>query len=357
MAQYMVLWRKMPLWVLPNDFQPHTQVSVLIPARNEAEHIVACLDSILKNNYPAHLLEIIVLDDHSEDATADLVRRYPSDCVRVLSLADFPLPPNTQSFKKRAIELGIQHSRGELIVTTDADCLVGEAWLPLLVSRYESDKPVFIAAPVNFWQEKNVFERFQSLDYMGMMGVTAAGIATGLTNMCNGANMAYQREAFFVVDGFKGIDHLASGDDMLLMQKMARKYPHRIAFLKNCDARILTYPKATVQEFIQQRIRWASKSTSYKEWYTMFQLIGTFFFCCNMLLLLIVKPIFALAAYLLKLACDYLQLSMMARFFRRDGSLLRHFWLLELYYLAYIIGIGILANLIKKYEWKGRKVQ
>ena len=119
-----------------------------------------------------------------------------------------------------AIGTAIAHASGDLIVTTDADCIVPTNWLQLFVSFYEINGLQFIAAPVNFHLEKSLFERFQSLDFLGMMGVTGASIQLGWMNMCNGANLAYSKRAFERVEGFAGIDHLASGDDILLMQKI-----------------------------------------------------------------------------------------------------------------------------------------
>lgn len=264
---YLKGWRSLPGWEIPPAFAPQTRVSVLIPARNEALHIARCLESVLNQTYPASLFEVIVLDDHSEDDTFHIVeeisRRQPQ--VKILRLADFVKSGETQSFKKKALEIGIGQASGELIVTTDADCIAPPEWLMLLVSLFEKNNPVFIAAPLGFHKGKNLLQRFQSLDMLGMMAVTGAGIHHRLNYLCNGANLAYPKVVFQQVNGFEGIDKLASGDDMLLLQKIAGRYPERIEFLKNRRATVLTTAMPDVRSFFSQRLRWASKSASYSD--------------------------------------------------------------------------------------------
>ena len=146
------------MWEIPSDFVPKTAITVLIPARNEAENIVACIQSISQQNYPKALLQIIVIDDHSSDNTVELVNQFNHNHVQVLSLADFVEESQTKSFKKRAIEIGVAHATGELILGTDADCILPNQWLAFFASYYQKNNSAFIAAPVNFYQEKNLLE-------------------------------------------------------------------------------------------------------------------------------------------------------------------------------------------------------
>ncbi len=336
-------------------------MSILVPARNEAENIQKCLTSILLQSYPSNLFEIIVIDDHSEDETAQIVANIDNQQVKLLQVADFIKPEKLRSFKKKAIEIGVLKAKGQLIVTTDADCVAGKDWLKTIVSFYEITRSKFIAAPVNFHLEKNKFEQFQSLDFLGMMGVTGAGIHGKFMNMCNGANLAYEKTAFKEVNGFDGIDHLASGDDMLLMQKIAKRYPDKIDFLKNNDAVILTNAQPTLISFLNQRIRWASKSTSYKEWKVTFILIMVFLFCFNIVLTFFLIPFFGLTMafvfifqLLIKTTMDYFFLGSMAKFFNRK-DLMRSFIPAQFLHIVYIVVIGFLSIFIKKYYWKGRR--
>lgn len=365
MWQYTRGWQELKIWELPKNFVGSTKMSILIPARNEAENIGACIESILNQNYPCDLYEIIVLDDHSEDETPDWVRLFQVQCtnVRLLHLADFVQEGETQSFKKKAIEIGIQHATGDLIVTTDGDCVVQPQWLSLLASFYEAKNWKFIAAPVNFYKEKNALERFQSLDFMGMMGVAGAGIQRDFMRMCNGANLAYQKSVFYEVNGFEGINELASGDDMLLMQKVAERYPNGIGYLKNQAATTFTEAKPTLRSFLNQRIRWSTKSGSYRESMVTAILATVFFFCCNIFLSLFLLPIFGvwvllifLFSLLIKAAMDYWFLNTTSQFFHKQ-DLMQSFMPSFFMHTAYIVVVGFLANIKTTYEWKGRQVK
>lgn len=352
------------MWKLPQDFQPRTSISVLVPARNEAANIAACIKTVLQQNYPPELFELIVIDDHSTDATAATVQGFPTvhQKLRLLHLSDFINNEPLKAYKKKALEVGIAQARGELIVTTDADCLAQPDWLRLLASLYENRQARCIAAPVNFYRETNLLERFQSLDFAGTMLLTGAGIRSRFMRFANGANLAYPKAVFEEVNGFAGIDHLASGDDMLLVQKIAARYPTDVHFLKNAAATVFTAARPDWRSFLQQRIRWATKSSAYREWQITLMLAGVFFFCCNIILCALLSPFWRAAAVALgfqlavKIFFDYQLLGSACRFFHRKG-LMRHFLPAQVLHILYIVVLGFAANLIKQYEWKGRRVQ
>ena len=234
------------------------KLSIIIPARNEAANIGRCLDSLLQQTLPSNQMEIIVVDDGSSDATASIVQSYAAKGVRLIQLDE------DQGGKKVAITKAIAASTHSLVVTTDADCVYPNNWLnTLLCFRAEKDA-VFVAAPVKYTKERNFFDRFQSLDFLSLQGITAAAVTNRIFNMCNGANLLYTKEVFQQVKGFEGIDHIPTGDDMLLMEKISAVYPKQVDYCYSQDATVETLPAAGLMAFIQQRIRWASKSTSYK---------------------------------------------------------------------------------------------
>ncbi len=357
--KYLRGWKELPSWEIPPDFQPKTAISIIVPARNEAENILPCLRSISNQNYPDHLFEVIVVDDHSTDMTFDLAQSFAQKFphFKIVRLPDF-----SKKGKKQAIATGIELAKGELVATTDADCILPKDWLMLLASFYEKKQPRFIAAPVNFHQEKNLLERFQSLDFLGMMCITGAGIQLGWMNMCNGANLAYPKAIFQEVNGFENIDRLASGDDMFLMQKIAKRYPGSIAFLKNKEATVLTKAMPDWPSFISQRIRWASKSTSYSEWQVTLILAAVFFFCLFIVANLALALCWGWEAILLfailffiKTWVDYVFLGKMARYFGRP-DLMKSYLSSQFLHIIYIVLVGILGNVVKKYQWKGRRV-
>ncbi|MDX1940130.1 MAG: glycosyltransferase [Saprospiraceae bacterium] len=358
-------WKELPVWQIPLNFQPKIFISIIIPVRNEEANIQACLRSILQQSYPKDLYEIIIIDDHSTDRTAALVTQLKKENpqIRLFNLQDVINGKLINSYKKKAIELGVLQARGTLIVTTDGDCVAQPDWLLLLASLYELKQAKCIAAPVNFFQEKNLLERFQSLDYMGTMLLTGAGIHAGTMRLSNGANLAYAKAIFEELQGFSGINERASGDDMMLVQKIAAKYTQDIYFLKNPNATVFTKAKPDWQSFLQQRIRWATKSSAYREWRITFVLAMVFFLCCNILLSLLLILFFGSVMILIffmqiiiKTFFDYQLLYEACRFFKRQ-DLMRSFLPAQALHIIYIAIIGFAGNFIKKYEWKGRRVR
>lgn len=363
---YLKGWRACPEWRIPEGFEPDIQVSVIIPARNEAANIGACLQAIAAGSYPPGLLEIIVVDDFSDDDTAETVLQWRegknSPVVRLIRLSD--LSP-AGAGKKKALETGIAAATGTLIVTTDADCVAPEDWLRWVVSRFATGgkQVMLLAAPVAFRNEQNLFQRFQSLDFLGLMGITGAGIQTGFQRMGNGANLAFSKAVFEEVGGYAGNGDLASGDDMFLIRKINRRYPAGIFFLKNAAATVLTQAKPDVRSFFQQRLRWGTKNAAFPEWPVRLVLLAVFLFCWSILingaLAPAGKPVIFIALLfqlVVKAAADYFFLREMCRFFNRE-DLLR--WFVPCFFLhtLYIPIVGTASLFFKKYDWKGRRVR
>lgn len=359
---YYYNWHQLPEWHLPQAISPKTTISVLLPVRNEAQNIESCLQAILQQDYP--FFDIWVIDDHSSDKTVAIVERLAkqSDKINLLHLSDF-ISSESNAHKKEAIAAAIGRSKSQLIVTTDGDCIAPSSWLTSIATYYDLHQPVCITAPVIFHQERNLLERFQSLDFLGMMLITGAGIHSGLMHMGNGANLCYTRAAFNAVEGFKGINQLASGDDLFLIQKLKKQFPGQIHFLKSNAATVKTLPQPSLKQFIRQRLRWGTKSRSYEEINITLILAVVFFFCSNLLLSLLLVPVFgwwAIGAFvlqlLLKITADYFFLYSACQFFNRQ-ELMQDFIPAQLLHTAYIIGIGTASNFFKSYTWKGRKVR
>jgi cellulose synthase/poly-beta-1,6-N-acetylglucosamine synthase-like glycosyltransferase len=313
--------------------------------------------------YPASMVEVIVVDDHSTDATVSLAASVPG--TRLIRLADHAdLAMFRNSFKKKALEIGIAHARGELIVTTDADCVAGPGWLQALVSAYQhAPQPVSaLCGPVLFHRETNLLQRFQALDFLGMMGITGAGIELGFHQMGNGANLAFPKSVFEAVDGYTGSEAMASGDDMFLLQKIARRYPGTVRFVKNRDAAVSTEAMPDLKEFVRQRIRWGTKNAALPEW-TVRAALGTVFVCCWSIWINAALSLFdirfipvLLFQLALKAIADWFFLREMCRYFRRI-DLLSYFWPSFFLHVWYIAWVGALSLGTQQYTWKGRQVR
>jgi len=335
-----------------------TRVTVLIAARNEEERIHLTIEDILAQDYPKQLTEIIIVDDHSTDRTSSIIGSYANRGVKLLQLnEDKPL----NSYKKKAIAEAIKLSSGELMVATDADCRMGNKWLSSVVGYYEQEQPVMISSPVGYFEEKSLFERMQSLEFCYLIGMGAAFIGNGRASTCNGANLAYRKDVFYEVGGFKGIDDLASGDDELLLQKVAASFPGKLGFLKLYDAVVFTHAKHTLARFLQQRRRWASKSVKYKDKKVVAVVVSIWLFNVSLLVNLCLGfynvYFFKLVGLqlLLKYLFELAYLLPIATFFRRQKLVMLLIIIIPVH-VIYFIYIGLLGN-GGTYTWKGREVR
>jgi cellulose synthase/poly-beta-1,6-N-acetylglucosamine synthase-like glycosyltransferase len=335
-----------------------TRVTVLIAARNEEAKIHLTINDILSQDYPKHLTEIIIVDDHSTDRTSEIISSYASRGVKLLQLKEHK-PLN--SYKKKAIAEAIKLSNGELMVATDADCRMRSRWLSTIVGYYEMEQPVMISSPVGYFEEKSLFERMQTLEFNFLIGIGAAFIGNGRASTCNGANLAYRKDIFYEVGGFTGIDDLASGDDELLLQKVAARFPGRIGFLKHYDAVVLTHAKANLKEFLQQRRRWASKSVKYKDKRVIGLTVGIWLFNVSLIVnaLLGFYNIFFFKVFVIQFVLKYLFefvfLLPISKFFKRPQLIALLIIIIPLHIL-YFIYVGIIGT-TKTYTWKGRVVR
>ena len=338
--------------------QSSTQFTVIIPARNEAANIKACVDSILNQDYPTDAFEIIVIDDFSEDDTAFIVTALSQQYsqVRLIQLADHCKDGETLAYKKKAIEIAVAEAKGDWILTTDADCIVPKKWLLLYNAYIQEHQPCFVAAPVMFIKTAGILNQFQVLDFLALQGITAAAVGAGKHSMSNGANLGFEKTAFIAVGGYQGVDHIASGDDMFLMHKMKQTLHKPVGYLFHPDAIVLTAAMDTWKSFIMQRIRWASKARYYDDRSITMVLTLVYFFNLSFVLLAFMGSWSTLLiALAFKTFFELFFLDPVAKFFRLQPEL-KHFVLYQPIHIVYNIAAGLFGQL-KTYSWKGRKVK
>jgi cellulose synthase/poly-beta-1,6-N-acetylglucosamine synthase-like glycosyltransferase len=347
-------------WISAPEFQPQSNtarvpVSVIVPARNEEKNIAALLRALEQQTYPRELVQVIVANDQSTDNTAAIAKGFSGTTIVHLN------GETSSAHKKRAIEEAIKIATGDLIMSTDADCLPPRDWIQTVVSFREENHSRFVAAPVTFQNNSSMLQVFQALDFLVLQGITGASVMKNVHSMCNGANIAYEKTAFFEVKGFEGIDNIASGDDMLLMHKICRQFPGQVHYLKSKEAVVVTHPMTTWKDFFYQRIRWASKATFYDDKRILWALLLVYLFNLSFLALLVsgfwfhilwmYLIIFLVAKTIVELPFVY----SIAKFFNKQ-PLLKYFFFFQPLHIAYTILIGCLGQ-FGKYEWKGRRVK
>lgn len=362
MMQIMASWEDTIEYKAPQNLSFTPFLSVIIAARNEEQNIINCLESIHRGSYPIAKYEIIVIDDHSDDKTALLIKSLDIPNLKYLR------QEQGVHGKKKALELGISRAQGDWIVTTDADCILGPQWLMTIASYQQYHDVVFIASPVRYETGASLVSMFQSIDIMGTMAITLNGIKKHKYHMANGANMSFSKAAFDEVGGFEGSHAIASGDDMFLIQKMAKNYPDKIKFLKSKTAIATTQAEATWDGFFRQRIRWASKSSAYQEIGMKRLLVLVFLFCMTLVVNALLIPFFSsftlfilLTQLLCKWSIDYLFLKKISYFFKKSGNsktvdLFGRFFTLAAIHIVHIVASGFYGLFRLKTTWKGRRV-
>lgn len=347
-------WKRIPLFNTGKEMAG-VRISVVIPARNEEKNISQLLEALEKQTYPRELFEVIVVDDHSTDRTAAITAGFKN-----ITLIRFQTDP-INSYKKKAIETGIAAATGEWIVTTDADCLPPPQWLQVIAGFKEKTEAVFIAAPVVYFTPHSFLPVFQTLDFLVLQGITGASVHQHIHSMCNGANLAYEKKVFYEVGGFSGIDTIASGDDMLLMHKIWKRYPQQVHYLKSAEAIVSTSPMPTWRDFFNQRIRWASKAGKYDDKRIFAVLLLVYLFNLSFPTLLMasffeIKYATWLAGlFVAKTVIEFPFVYSVASFFNRQ-RLMVWFILFQPVHILYTIFSGLLGQ-FGKYEWKGRRVR
>ena len=348
-------WDDTDEWSVPEDYVPATRISVIVAARNEDRHIRSCVNSILELNYPTHLLEVLVVDDHSTDNTAQILGSISDPRLTIVTLTD------TRG-KKAALSEAISRASGQLIACTDADCVVPSDWLRYMASYYEINSPRLIAGPIVYSTDRSVLQRFQYLDGVGNMAITAAGIHHQAYYMANGANIVYEKTLFEELGGYSD-DTFASGDDMMLIQKAAKSQPSRIRYLKQQAAAITTAPVLTVADLVTQRKRWASKSKNYEDKGIIKVQAYVFFVIVCLLANILLIPftnglsLFSFMFLLfMKWGMDFLFLHKMAEYFGTTKPL-KSFFTASVWFIIYIVWAAYSALRPTAYRWKDRDVK
>lgn len=353
-------WIKLPSSTMSSSL--YTTVSVVVAVRNEEKNISKLLDCISKQDYPTSLLEIIIVDDSSTDKTAEEIKIFHerNRGINIVLLILENISPNP-SPKKRAISEGLKSSKGKLIITTDGDCEMGNKWVSSVVSCYEKTSSKMIVSPVYISSTKRFFEQAQSLEFLSLIGSSGASLYYKKPLMCNGANIAYERNVFFETNGFENNKSSASGDDMFMMLAIDKRYPSSVVFNKCKDAIVIAGVCNKLSAFVAQRKRWASKSLQYKNGYIY--LISALVYAINISITIsVVFSIFYnrfvpafLFLFIGKSLIDFIFLIPVSTFFNKKPLLI--FLLpMQLIYGLYVsvAGLFVFSN---NYYWKGRQLK
>lgn len=333
---------------------PTIHFSIIISFRNEAENLPDLLKSIEKLNYPSSLFEVIFVDDESSDTSVELIKNESN-------FNNYSILKNNRkssSPKKDAITEAIKSSKHEWIITTDADCILPENWLLSFNEFIKKNKPDMVVGSVNYIRNKSVINAYQQLDNFSLQTVTIGAFGFNYPLISNGANLAYRKDLFKAVSGFSGNDSVASGDDIFLMEKFKSRNNNGVQFLKSKNSIVMTSAENTWKKIINQRVRWASKTSKQKN--IVSQFIGLNVFLINLFIIIgfIVSFFssyflqFYLGFLLLKVSIDFIFIFSISHSLKYRLSLISFIFSNLMYPIITVL--VVLNTFSGSYQWKGR---
>jgi len=350
---YIAGWYRLPRFIRLKEHPPDP-VTLIIPVRNEEQNIQSLLAGIESQDYPPDKTEVLFINDHSEDNTRqEILSGRGNRNITIIDLSD------RENGKKNAVRRGLEECKTSIVLMLDADSEIYESWISEMTSCLVRTGSRLVFGPVRY-RARNHWEKIQKLELFSLVGTGAAACGLKSPIMCNFTNMICYREdylRFFNENDQKA----ASGDDIFFLLWMKKQFPGRISFLKSPGSVIETAPSRGFRSFIQQRLRWTSKSRFYRDPHILLSAITVFL--VNFLLLLLLaglmvdprlwKPFMVL--FIIKTVADFIFLLPVTKYYG-SGEVLIYFLPVQLVYFIYVNFITFAGNLMPVF-WKGRKVK
>lgn len=336
--------RRVEKSVTPNKL---SFITILVAARNEEKNIGHLIQALEKQRYSKELLELIIIDDHSEDATANVVRSNAYPWLKLLHL------PKNKKGKKAALRFGASHARGELLLFTDADCIPDKNWVNAMYAHYMNYQSVMVLGHVEFAEGNGFLGKFQQIEMQALQNVSSGFAGLGIPIMANGANMLVEANLFKTLDLR---EEVASGDDIFALLELAKI--RRVSYCGSREASVKTKPAESVIALINQKARWASKNKYIAN--ITYNLVGIIVVLENLAVALALVWLFISGNYVLsaiifgiKLMADLaIAKSRKSSLNMRFGNVL----MFELIYPFYMLLI-LFYSQFGKLNWKGRPIK
>jgi len=337
-----------------NSCQSVNSYTIVVAARNEEKNIEKCIQSLLA--LEATPERIIVVDDHSDDGTAEVVMRMASRNPLIILLTC----DTAETGKRAALLKGVLFSKTEMILTTDADCVAGSKWASSLMAQL-SPEIKLVTGPVVV-SGRGVLFNAEYTETLYLMSGGAGAAALGLAFQASGANLAFYKNDFeeFVKSGSGS--HFKSGDDVFFLQYLQTRYVRKsIVFNQDSQAVIRTQSHSSPGAWLRQRVRWMSKAAGYRRFESFIAgllMMASFVACFVAVVCMIHTPEFfyyGLTCVALKILGDFLLLVSAAVKWELPIRLLP-FVLFTPLYPFFLLAVGLTAVLGSKQSWKGRNI-
>lgn len=330
--------------------------SILIPFRNEERNMEKCIRSLSNLNYPDENFEILLIDDHSTDRSREIaVQVVDKMNLKNIRIVD---QETSKSGKKNALDSGISKSNFSYIITSDADCSYLANWLQSFNSFLQRNDVDLLAGGIQFEPRKSLVHYFQSIELISLQMATMGSFGLGFPILCNGANLCFKKSSFMAVGGYEGNEHIASGDDVLLLYKFI-EHGKKTSFLKSTEAVVNTSSEKRVIDLLKQRKRWSKKSKNYTNLHAKFitALIGITNISVILGLVLVSLSLLELKVFLavliLKFAIDLIYLLPGLNYYGIWNLIPHYCWSFLVY--PFFVTVVFLMSFQSGYRWKGRQ--
>lgn len=333
------------------NLQPN--VTVIVSLHNEENNVNQLIDCLVTQDYQKELYEIILVNDRSTDKTQEFLdlAKQKYNYIQILKIDK--LQKNFAP-KKFAIDLAIKKSNGEIILLTDADGRPGIEWIKSMVATFSAETGLVIGNAPYF--TKTIIQKMLAMEYFSHVTIAAATTGMNSPLTCVGTNMAYRKQVYSDIDGFGGFKNVHTGDDDLFLQRVRDKSNWNIRYATANESQVRNSTPKSLKQFVNQRLRYASKGFKYPLRVTI-SLLAYYFFTVFLFLMgllcfvseVVIMPFVVIVV--LKGLADFC-------FMKKSAKILNtkiYFYLfpiVSLLHIPYIIFFGLMGN-FKKYEWAG----
>jgi cellulose synthase/poly-beta-1,6-N-acetylglucosamine synthase-like glycosyltransferase len=325
-------------------------VSIILAARNEEKVILPCINSLVNLDYPYEKLQIILVNDRSEDKTGEIMKSF-QDVYKFVRYVEIVTESETMKGKTNALAQAIKHANGEIILTTDADIQVKSSWAKEMVKYYSDDTG--IVSSYSVIEPKHMCQGIQSADWLYLLTIACAsfGLSSPISNVGN--NMSYRRKAYNESGGYESLKFSVT-EDFLLLQAISKKTGWKAKFPMDRDVVNLTLPCYSIKELYNQKKRWAKGGL---DSVSAGLIVGTFSWIMSAVLLL-GWIVFSFQSYLIflivKLLLDIFLILIPAVKFKMIKAFL-YFIPFQVYFAVYVFFMPFILLLDGKISWKNRK--
>lgn len=334
------------------DEYSEPMVSVIVAVRDESDVLGGCLNSLVNLDYPVEKTEIIFIDDNSKDGSPDIIKTFSRDYRHIYML-------ELESDKKRlpgkagAVQRGVEHSNGDVIFLTDADCRVPRSWIRSHLGHLDRDTGM--VGGFTLLDEKGddtgIYGKIQSVDWLFLLSVAYASAGLSKPLSWVGNNMAFRRQAYDNVGGYLSIK-CGLVEDFALMTAIAQSQKWTVKFSAERQSTVISTPVIGLNNLYNQRKRWAI-GIKYIRPFGIWLLLTSFFTHVLLIAGLFLERFWLwLACILVVFAIDFVIIYLSARNLGRK-DLLRYFPGYEFYYFIYVSLLPFMLLIDKKIRWKG----